>query len=135
MLEALAASTEVLERATETIEHLEIRTRRSILDYVSTASTREHNQSRQKEEARNYYGCVDPVDPSKTLCMITGFSGKGEQVVNAHILPVRARSLMGDFELKSRNIFDACSCVLLVKPIEVRYDRGELVSDLQFNMT
>ena len=130
MLEALKASTEVLERATETIEHLEIRTRRAILDFTSTASGRARNQRRQKEEARQYYGCVDPVDASKTLCMITGFSGTGNQVVNAHILPVRARSIMGDLGLLSRNIWDEYNCVLLAKPIEGRYDKGELVSDL-----
>jgi hypothetical protein len=128
LLEALAASTEALERATETIEHLEIRTRRSILDFTSTASAREHNQRRQKEDARNYYGCEDPTDPSRTVCMITGFPGTGKQVVNAHIIPIRARSIMSDFGLRSRDIWDKCSCVLLVKPIEMRYDSGDLVS-------
>lgn len=129
-MEALVASTEALERATETIEHLEIRTRRSILDYTSTKSARERNQSLQKEEARIYYGCVDPADSSRTVCMITGFPGEGKQVVNAHILPLRARSIMGDLGLLSRNIWDVYSCLLLVKPIEMRYDTGELVSDL-----
>lgn len=128
LVKALNDSTDVLERATEMIEELEVRSRRAILDYTSTASARDRKQQKQKQLARAYYGCIDPSDPTKTVCMVTGVAGVGQQVVCAHIVPVRAKSLMSDFGLLGINMWDEYNCLLLAKPIEHRMDRGEMVS-------
>lgn len=95
---------EALERATATIEDLEIRTIRSILDFISTDSARDRNQQRQKEAVRAYYGCIDASDHSKTICMVTGVSGECHQVVNSHIILVETKTIMSDFGLLNRNI-------------------------------
>ncbi len=94
----------------------------------SNTSLRIHHQNEWKRDLRIYYQCTNPVDPNTTKCMLLNTFFPASSVTAAHIIGLNYRNNLTILGLVAEDVWNVQNGLLLLRPIEKRFDNLEVVS-------